>query len=289
MLGLFQAVIEPSVSVLLAGATARLRAAGIEHPAREARWLAEEARTPANFQAWVARRAAREPLAYIIGSAPFWTFEVAVSPATLIPRADSETLITAALAAITERATLGRVLDLGTGTGCLLLAVLVEFPAAWGLGVDRSPQACALAARNAAALGLDGRCAMLCADWADWAAPLAGGFDLVLANPPYIPTAVIAGLMPEVSRHEPRAALDGGADGLTAYRTLIAALPILLRPDGLAVFELGAGQAEAVAGLAEAAGWCTGIRLDSGGHRRALMLRRTKRTKKSFGARTGDD
>ncbi len=163
-----------------------------------------------------------------------------------------------------------RILDLGTGTGCLLLAALTEFPAAFGVGVDRVPDAAALAGRNARATGLAGRCAMVCADWA---APLAGRFDLVLSNPPYIESETIAGLMPEVALHEPRSALDGGADGLDAYRALLAALPDLLAPGGVAVLELGVGQADRVAALACAAGFrAPALRHDLGGIARAAVL-----------------
>jgi release factor glutamine methyltransferase len=163
------------------------------------------------------------------------------------------------------------VLDLGTGTGCLLLAVLQEFPAAWGLGVDRSHAATALAARNAQSAGLTGRACMLCGDWA---AAVAGRFDLILANPPYIESATIVDLMPEVARHEPRAALDGGPDGLAAYRTLLPEFPRLLAPGGVAIIELGAGQDIAVAALARAAGAVSvALRLDYGGIARAAVLR----------------
>jgi release factor glutamine methyltransferase len=162
------------------------------------------------------------------------------------------------------------ILDLGTGTGCLLLAALVEFPAAFGVGVDLLPEAAALATRNARATGLAARCAMLCADWA---APLAGRFDVVLANPPYIESKTIAGLMPEVARHEPRSALDGGVDGLDAYRALLACLPGLLAPGGVAVLELGAGQSAPVAALAGDAGFRPpALHLDLGGIARAAVL-----------------
>jgi release factor glutamine methyltransferase len=263
-----------------------LAAAGIEDARREARLLLhhllalpDRAMAPANapvdearFEALLARRAGREPLAFILGRQGFWTLDLAVSPATLIPRADSETLIQAALAAFPERARVRRVLDLGTGTGALLLAALAEFPHAWGIGIDLSPAAAALAARNATANRLAGRAGFLCGNWA---AALAGTkFDLVLANPPYIASAEIAGLMPEVALHEPRTALDGGADGLEAYRDIIADLPRLLAPGGAAILELGQGQAPAVQAMAQSAGFMyRRLRDDLGGIARALVLR----------------
>ncbi len=282
-----------SLSARLAEAACLLAAAGVEQPRREARLLLGyatgldgaallrhlHAEMPAPwFDQMVARRAAREPMALILGWQPFWTLELAVSADTLIPRADSETLIEAAMAAFPKRQ-VRRVLDLGTGTGCLLLAALTEFPRASGIGVDRSAAAAALARGNAARLGLAARTAFLCGDWA---ASLQGRFDLVLSNPPYIETSVIPCLMPEVAWYEPGLALDGGADGLAAYHAVIAALPALLAPGGLAVLELGIGQAEAVAALAAEAGLRPGpARLDGAGVERALPIRRGG--KKTFG------
>ncbi len=241
------------------------------------------------FAGLLARRAAREPLALILGEREFWGMAFAVSPATLIPRPESETLIEAALAAFPDRAAVRQVLDLGTGTGCLLLAALAEFPAAWGLGIDRVPAAATLAAANARRLGLAGRAMFLCADWA---APIAmtDGFDLLLCNPPYIAHDEIAGLMPEVARHEPASALDGGADGLDGYRLILPAIAALLAPGGVGVVELGAGQAVAVAALARAAGLEPAVpRADLAGIARALPLHRPARTKKSFGGKPDDD
>ena len=253
-----------SVGAWLCQAGQVLRAAAIENPRMEARWLLGHAmgvtaetllRDPRAgvppaaaqaFTAMLARRARREPMAYITGSAGFWGLEFQVSPATLIPRADTEALVEAALELAPQAR---RVLDLGTGTGCLLLAVLSELPAASGIGVDLNPEAAALASRNAQALGLPAL--FLAGDWAD---ALDASFDLILSNPPYIEAAAIPALMPEVAGHEPPAALDGGADGLDAYRRITAALPRLLAPGGLAVLELGQGQAPALAQLARDAG-----------------------------------
>jgi len=278
------------------GAT-RLRAAGIDNPRLEARLLLAHAlhlpvaallrdpdlqADPAPFDRLVARRAAREPLAYILGQREFWSLSFAVSPATLIPRPESETLVEAALAGFAHRAPPRRILDLGTGTGCLLLSALHEFPAAFGIGVDRSPGAAVLAAGNAAALGLAGRSAFVCADWA---APLAARFDLVLCNPPYIPTCDVGVLMPEVVLHEPGSALDGGADGLAAYRRIIPTLPRLLLPGGVAVLELGIGQAPAVAALAAEFGMAATTRPDLAGIPRALVLESAAQAKKPFGTK----
>jgi release factor glutamine methyltransferase len=265
-------------------ATKTLQQAGIENPAREARLLvahilgvpastllpaATELPQPA-LEAALARRAAREPLAYITGTRGFWSIEVEVSPATLIPRADTETLIEAALAHFPDRSRVARILDLGTGTGILLLAALTEFPAAFGIGTDKSPAAAALAARNAARLGLTPRAAFLAADWA---APLRAPFNLILCNPPYIPSADIPALMPEVAAHEPASALDGGPDGLREYARLIPALPTLLAPGGLACLELGIAQAEPATALAKAAGFAhIATRQDLAGIPRALLL-----------------
>lgn len=222
---------------------------------------------PAGYDALLQRRAAREPLAFIVGCQEFWSLRFLVSRATLIPRPDSETLVEAALACRPDART---VLDLGTGTGCLLLATLTGLPGAFGVGTDRNKGAAALAAQNAAELGLADRAAIVCADWA---APIASRFDLVLCNPPYINTEAIAGLMPEVAEFEPRTALDGGADGLAAYRTVLPALPALLAPGGLAILELGAGQADPVATLARQLGFARPrFRADLAGISRAILL-----------------
>jgi len=272
-----------------------LRAAGIENPRLDARLLLAEALNlpitallrdpqlpadPSQYATLLARRAAREPLAYILGHREFWSLHFAVSPATLIPRPESETLIEAAIAAFAERPPPRIILDLGTGTGCLLLAALHEFPAAFGVGVDRSLDSVLLAEANAEALGLANRSAWACADWGE---PFAAQFDLVLCNPPYIPTSEIAALMPEVAAHEPASALDGGADGLEAYRRIIPGLSHLLLPDGVAVLELGIGQAPSVASMAAEYGMIATTRPDLAGIPRALVLKSATEAKKPFG------
>ncbi|MXP61732.1 peptide chain release factor N(5)-glutamine methyltransferase [Roseomonas sp. M0104] len=277
-----------TVGAFLCRAGQHLRAAAIENPRLEARLLLAEAmgveqgallgspRRPvppepaARFAAMLRRRLAHEPMAFILGHQGFWTLDLEVSPDTLIPRADSETVVEAALASLPVPA--ARVLDLGTGTGCLLLAVLSERPDAFGVGVDLSPAAAALAGRNARRNGLGGRAAFLAGDWAG---ALAGRFDLVLSNPPYILRESVPGLMPEVALHEPHRALDGGEDGLEAYRRIVAALPDLLTPHGCAVLELGQGQREAVSLLAGSAQLAIrGCRADLNGIERALILGR---------------
>ncbi|HXZ01579.1 MAG TPA: peptide chain release factor N(5)-glutamine methyltransferase [Stellaceae bacterium] len=198
-----------------------------------------------------ARRAAREPYARLAGRRSFWSLDLTLSPATLDPRPDSETLIEAALALLPDRAASLRIVDFGTGSGCLLLALLSELPNAGGIGIDILPGAAAVARRNAAASGLGGRAAFAVGDWGE---ALAGRVDVILANPPYIRSRDIVSLAPEVVRYEPRIALDGGGDGLCAYRCLAGDIARLLCPGGLGFIELGEGQAAAVAGLMDAAG-----------------------------------
>ncbi len=284
---------EATIGELISWAERCLVEAGLESPRREARLLLGhalgletasmrlrdrygpvEASSRDAFRASVRRRAAREPLARITGRQGFWTLDLAVSAATLIPRADSETLIESLLALRPDRRLPLRMLDLGTGTGCLLLAALSEYPRGWGIGVDREASACALAAANAAAAGLRSRCSFLCGCWTD-ALPSGGGrFDLVLSNPPYIRTEDIPGLMPEVAQFEPRPALDGGDDGLDAYRAILSRLGDLLAAEGVAIIELGAGQLEAVRRIADAAGLVTlSVQADLSGVPRALALR----------------
>ena len=263
---------------------ARLRVADIDNPRLEARLLLAYAlRTTkedvlrdqaasidaACYFSLLDRRIAHEPLAHILGRREFWSLDLLVSPDTLVPRPETEALIEAALAAFAGRSPPRNVLDLGTGSGCLLLAALTEFPAAFGVGIDRSPAALTVAQRNAVRLGLSDRSAFLCGDWAP---AVCGGFDLVLSNPPYIPSLAIDGLMPEVARCEPRLALDGGPDGLIAYRSLIPDLNRLLTVSGVAVLEVGEGQADAVSALGREIGLAVATRPDLTGIPRAVVL-----------------
>ena len=226
------------------------------------------AEAPAAFASLVKRRAAHEPVAYIVGTQDFHGLTLRVTPAVLIPRGDSEVLIDAALAA---RPTAARVLDCGTGSGALLLGVLARLDRARGVGVDRSAGALAVAAGNAAALALAPRSAFLQRDWteAGWTAGL-GNFDLILANPPYV--ELDADLAPSVRHHEPASALFAGADGLDDYRRLVPALPGLLAPGGAALLEIGMTQAEAVSAIAGEAGFAARVHPDLAGRPRVVEL-----------------
>ena len=194
----------------------------------------------------VQRRLAREPIAYITGRKEFWSLDFAVGPGVLVPRPDTETLVEEALRLVPDRSAALRIADLGTGSGAILLAALREFPNAMGIGFESSPAAHACAARNMARLA-PGRAAIRLADWEEAAqAAEKRPFDLVFSNPPYIPSAEIESLAPDVRAHEPHAALDGGPDGLAAYRALARLLPRILAPGGHALLEIGAGQAPAM-------------------------------------------
>lgn len=203
-----------------------------------------------------ARRVRREPMAYILGEREFWGLTFKVSPAVLVPRPDSETVIEVALQLLADRTRAWRILDLGLGSGCLLLTLLKELPYARGVGLDVSHDALAVAEANAVALGVADRALLLHGDWRarDWTAPLGGPFDLVVSNPPYVEAASIDGLMPEVARYEPRLALDGGPDGLAPYRLIAAASPRLVISGGHVLVEIGEGQAIEIARIFEAAG-----------------------------------
>jgi release factor glutamine methyltransferase len=220
----------------------------------------------------LARRAAHEPVSRIVGHRHFWTLNLSVTPDTLDPRPDTETLIEAAVAAIPDRKTPLTVLDLGTGTGALLIALLSEYPEATGVGVDLSPGALAVAKANAEAHGVGDRAAFRQGSWADG---VQGPFDLIMSNPPYIEQGDLAGLPPEVREHDPMLALDGGTDGLDAYRAIVPELSRLMTGGGLAILEIGAGQGDDVVAIADANGLkSTERRRDLGGIERALSFKR---------------
>jgi release factor glutamine methyltransferase len=221
---------------------------------------------PACFAPLLARRLTHEPLAYITGARDFWTISLTVTRAVLIPRPDSETLIEAALAHFGEAGP-ESILDLGTGSGALLLAAMSEWPSAHGLGVDASPEALEVAKGNAEALGLSAEFRL-----GNWTDGIVERFDLILCNPPYVETC--ATLSPEVL-NEPHAALFAGADGLDDYRCIIPQLPALLTQNGAAILEIGSTQAQAVSELADAAGFSVTIHQDLGGRDRCLLLQRS--------------
>jgi release factor glutamine methyltransferase len=274
--------------VTLDEAAQKLAAAGIESPRAEARLLLAHALgvsrdetlqpvplTPEQalaFDGLVARRAAREPSAYIIGHREFWSMDFRVGRGVLVPRPDSETLIEEVLRIFPDRSEPLHIADLGTGSGILLIAALKEFPHATGIGFESSDEAFAWGHLNAERLAM-GRAEIRHAGW-DEAAQNA--FDLILSNPPYIPSGEIGGLDPEVARHEPRAALDGGPDGLDAYRALAGLLPRLLRRDGCAILEIGAGQAPEMEPLFRDSGLKVArVIPDLAGIPRALVLEKT--------------
>ena len=190
------------------------------------------------FQKLLTRRLNREPMAYILGTKEFWSMDFSVSPAVLCPRPDTEILVQAALQTKPTR-----ILDLGTGSGAIILSLLKELPHATGIGIDISLQALEIARKNAEHLGLASRANFLLGSWCEG---LSDSFDLIVSNPPYIESSVISGLTPEVAEFEPKLALDGGIDGLDAYRALIPQLQMHLRFSGWVVLEVGEGQAFAV-------------------------------------------
>jgi release factor glutamine methyltransferase len=208
----------------------------------------------ARIEALVARRLAGEPIARITGVKEFWGLPLAISPSVLVPRPETETVVERALAVIDSGGSRGRALrivDLGTGSGAIMLALLSELPRAFAVGTDREWTALAVARGNATRLGLAARAAFVACDFGH---ALAGGFDFLVTNPPYVSSDDIAGLDPDVRDYDPRVALDGGADGLAAYRAIAADARALLNPNAHLVTEIGAGQGDAVVSLLAAAG-----------------------------------
>ena len=251
------------------GAKRRLEAAGLAGPVIDARLLVEAAAeatradivgdphralTPeqaARLEDYLARRERREPVSHILGRKGFWKIMLRVTPDVLTPRPDTETIVEYVLRDFPEHAA-WRVLDLGVGSGAIILSILAERPAAKGLGIDVSEEALAVARDNAASLGLAGRLALLRGDWTEGLAD--DGFDLVVSNPPYIASGVLETLEPEVRDHEPRLALEGGADGLAHYRILAPEILRVLRPGGRFAVEIGFDQKAAVEALFRDAG-----------------------------------
>jgi release factor glutamine methyltransferase len=252
------------VGAALEDCAATLAAAGLDEPRRQARRLVAAARGVSATEVFahpeaemtaaertrladmLGRMAGREPLSRIVGVREFWGLDFLLSADTLDPRPESECVVEAVLARLADRTQPYRFLDLGTGTGCLLLALLSEFRRASGVGIDIAPGAVATARHNAQVLGLGERTHFVAADWAG---AVDARFDAVVANPPYIESGTIEGLMPEVRDHDPHRALDGGMDGLDAYRAIAAHLPRLLARGGFVAVEIGAEQADAVAGI----------------------------------------
>jgi release factor glutamine methyltransferase len=247
----------------------RLKDVRIDQPAIDARLLLEVAadvtRTDiitdpyrvltdaqmATLEQFLERRARREPVSHIIGRKGFWKILLQVNKNVLTPRPETEVIVDEVLKAFPEQMPF-HMLDLGVGSGTILLAVLAERPAAKGLGIDVSEEALAVARENAANLGLDGRAALLRGDWTSGLGDAS--FDLVVSNPPYIATHVIDTLEPEVRDHEPRLALDGGPDGLDAYRVLAGEILRVLKPGAMFAVEIGYDQSQAVEGLFRQAG-----------------------------------
>ena len=233
---------------------------------REALLIGGDQPVPPTFDALLQRRLAHEPVAYITGTRAFWTIDLHVTPAVLIPRPDSETLIEAAIAHFGDQAP-RTILDLGTGSGALLLAALDQWPDARGVGVDRSAAAIAVANGNAETLGMITRAAFVQGDWAD---AIDAAFDLVLCNPPYVEAD--ATLARQVADYEPASALYAGADGLADYRRLVPQLGRLIAPGGMAAIEIGAGQQADVSALVAQAGLAAAGRKDLGNHVRCIIV-----------------
>jgi release factor glutamine methyltransferase len=222
----------------------------------------------ARYDALLLRRAADEPVSKILGVREFYGRPFRVTAYVLDPRADTETLVELALEQALPAG--GHVLDLGSGSGALICTLLAEWPQATGVAVDLSPAALQVTEENARALGVDDRLTVL---EGAWFAPVAGRFDLIVSNPPYIPSGDIAGLQPEVRAHDPHLALDGGPDGLTCYRAIAAGAAAHLAPAGRIIVEVGAGQAADVSSIFAGAGFhLSAERRDLGGHIRALQF-----------------
>lgn len=276
---------------ILREAASRLKEAGIETSRLDARCLMGHVlgRDPAElagrlddrleddvvrrFHGLLARRLDREPVSRIVGSREFWSLSFELTDAVLDPRADSEAVVDAVLSEVGDRNAGLSLLDLGTGSGCLLAALLSELPRAVGVGLDIDPEALRVARRNLTKTDLQERARFVCGDWTE---ALSGAFDVVVVNPPYVPSGDAGLLAPEVSRYDPPGALFAGPEGLDAYRRLVPALPKVLRPKGFAALEIGRGQAELVIPLLTLAGFDSiARRRDLAGVDRCLVARLT--------------
>ncbi|HRW60545.1 MAG TPA: peptide chain release factor N(5)-glutamine methyltransferase [Defluviicoccus sp.] len=294
-----------TIGQALAAARLRLREVGIPDAGLDARVLVgqalglsasdlighpERALTDAGRQrieALLDRRLRREPVAYITGGREFWSLPLSVTPAALIPRPDSETLIEAVLDDVGDRSAPLRIVDLGTGSGCLVLALLHELANATAVAVDRSGAALHLARMNALALGLANRLRFVASDWTS---ALAGPFDIVVTNPPYVATAEWPGLAPEIRLFEPQAALLGGDDGLSAYRRIVPDLPRILAPQGRAYLECGHDQGDRIAELLRGHGFAAiTVQADLGGRARCISASLTRLQKKVLGMKASPD
>ncbi len=285
------------IATVLTQAVRSLNAEGIDNPRHEARLLLAAVldQTPLDlirhpqqvmstkqqdhFWDWVGQRCRRRSIGHILGRREFWSLEFRVSAEALEPRPDSECLVSAAVAHLLARDDEEmQVLDLGVGTGCLLLSVLHEVESAIGFGIDIGPELCRLARRNATLLGLAERTQWIAADWLT---ALDASFDVILANPPYIPQGSIAGLMPEVASYEPRRALAGGVDGLECYRRMMPMIEGHLKPGGALFLEVGYDQADQVIELSRQSGLCLlDVVRDLAGRDRCLVLSLEQKTKK---------
>ena len=285
----------PSLAQALTAAAARLEAAGVEDPRRDARLLIAaalevgpehpiahpervlEGAETARIAPLIARRAAREPVSRILGRRDFWSLDLKITPDTLDPRPDSETLVAAVLERIGAQGLVGaalQILDLGTGSGCLLLALLSELPSATGLGLDISAAALGVARENARNLGFSDRARF---ERGDWGAGLGGSWQAIVSNPPYIRDQEIGELAPEVARYDPKSALTAGPDGLDAYRALLPQAARLLAKGGVLALEVGRGRQDAVETMMVASGLAPlGRYRDLGGIERCLLATRGK-------------
>lgn len=288
---------EPTYAALLGEGHAQLERAGIAGAALDARILLEfasrcdhtqliarseehpSAEAIQKYSDALEQRRRRVPLAYIIGAKEFWSLTFQVNAATLIPRPESEHLVEEALKLFPERATPGRVLDLGTGSGCLLISILSERPNLFGVGIDLSIAALQVAAENSRRHGVAGRAAFLQGDWAQ---AITGAWDLIVCNPPYLSAGELEAAQPEVREHEPHLALSPGTDGLDAFRKIAPALHDLLKPRGVAVLEIGSTQPTSVSAILESAGLGSmTVRPDLAGLPRVLIAQKTLTNKQA--------